>query len=535
MLLHGFIKRAVLLFAVPLFLLLPLLASAEEVGNYDVDITINDDASFSVVETVEYDFGAMDRHGFYRSILHRHPQDATAWYKERSIDLEVTSVSRDGGAERFVVSDDGDQTTIKIGKAESTINGKHVYQIAYTVRGGLSYLEDGKVELYWNATGNGWQVPLQNVTATVGPAAKLGEDNTCYRGLVYSTTLCNRGERSEEGITFTVNNLNPYEGLTVAVALDPESVPVGINEHIKLVLIIAPLITLLIGWYVRFVYRFKTFYRPGNRTIVPQYEPYNDLLPMFSGVLMDRRLDGRDVTAGLLYLAQSGFIKIKKIERTILGFIELDDYEVTLLKNIDLVDDTVLPSNFHRTILSLIFTVMSEGVSIKLSDIKKDQSRLRKNYAALTILRRSVVEDLIDRGFYERKYGMMRKTQKGYEAILHLKGFKRFLSVTDKERFTFHNAPQKSPEQFMEFLPYAVAFGVEEEWAKVFKDMEIDQPDWYEGAPGSFSAASIGNELSSFATAANAASGSGYTSSSSASGGGGFSGGGGGGGGGGSW
>jgi uncharacterized membrane protein len=126
---------------------------------------------------------------------------------------------------------------------------------------------------------------------------------------------------------------------------------------------------------------------------------------------------------------------------------------------------------------------------------------------------------------------MDRRTGLGYEALNHLEGFKLFLSVTDKERFAFHNAPEKSPELFMKYLPYAVAFGVEKEWAKVFASLTIPNPNWYEGSGGisAFSATALTSDLASFSTSFSASSG---TSGSS---GGGSSGGGGGGGGGGSW
>ena len=529
------VKRMATLLALPFFLCAPLFASAEEISNFDATIAINDDASLTVTETITYDFGPIQKHGIFRNISRRHPQESTSWYKQRRIDVEIESVTRNGSPERFVVTEEGDQVSVKIGKAESTITGVHTYQITYVVTGGLSYLEDGTVEVYWNVTGNDWQVPIRRTETLVGPASILRGDSNCYRGQVYSTTGCGRGVFSDDGVSFVATQLGPYEGVTVAAEINPSAVPVVVKEKLRVLFVIVPLILGFFGWLVNFVYRFKTFYRPGNLTIVPQYEPYQDVLPMFSGVLMDRRLDGRDVTAGLLYLAQTGFIKIKKIERMVLGFIERDDYEVVLQRNLSITSDTKLPSEFHGVVLGLLFTVMNEGVSIKLSDIKKNKDRQFKNYHALRTLHTAIIGDLIIRGFYERKYGMIRKTRKGYEAIQHLKGFKKFLSVTGKERFKFHNAPDKSPEQFMEFLPFAVAFGVEEAWAEVFKDIDIQQPDWYEGTPGSFSVMNIGKELSSFSTAANAASGSGYRSSSSASGGGGFSGGGGGGGGGGSW
>ena len=107
----------------------------------------------------------------------------------------------------------------------------------------------------------------------------------------------------------------------------------------------------------------------------------------------------------------------------------------------------------------------------------------------------------------------------------------------------FRNPPEKTPELFERFLPYALALGVEQHWMERFAGLFVQleergehyRPAWYHGHHwhvhdlGSFSnslGSSLGSALSSSSTA---------PGSSSGSGGGGSSGGGGGGGGGGGW
>ena len=81
----------------------------------------------------------------------------------------------------------------------------------------------------------------------------------------------------------------------------------------------------------------------------------------------------------------------------------------------------------------------------------------------------------------------------------------------------------------MAFLPYAIAFGVEKEWALAFKDITLPEPDWYDGNGHAFNAVYLSQSLGTFGSSMSSASGT------SASSGGGSSGGGAGGGGGGSW
>ena len=101
--------------------------------------------------------------------------------------------------------------------------------------------------------------------------------------------------------------------------------------------------------------------------------------------------------------------------------------------------------------------------------------------------------------FFSR--AMPRKTKRGAEVNVAINGFKWFLSVTETERLKFHNAPERSPNQFEEFLPYAMVLGVEKEWAEQFKSIYLTPPEWYDGSAGSvFGAAYLTSSLGSMAT-----------------------------------
>jgi uncharacterized membrane protein len=108
-----------------------------------------------------------------------------------------------------------------------------------------------------------------------------------------------------------------------------------------------------------------------------------------------------------------------------------------------------------------------------------------------------------------------------------------------------HAAPAKTAQLYERLLPYAIALGVENEWAKQFSGVLHDaaqgsegngyQPAWYNGTSLShFGAAAFGSALSA-SLSTTIASSSTAPGSSSGSSGGGSSGGGGGGGGGGGW
>jgi len=128
-------------------------------------------------------------------------------------------------------------------------------------------------------------------------------------------------------------------------------------------------------------------------------------------------------------------------------------------------------------------------------------------------------------------------TPLGRKRLDEIEGFRTFLEATEKDRLNFLNPPDRTPELFEKFLPYALALGVEQRWAEQFTEVlaaaaaEGRSPGWYSGTtPRGFSAASLASSLGDSLSSAVASS-----SGSSGSGGGGSSGGGGGGGGGGGW
>jgi len=127
-------------------------------------------------------------------------------------------------------------------------------------------------------------------------------------------------------------------------------------------------------------------------------------------------------------------------------------------------------------------------------------------------------------------------------------GFKAFLTAVDADRMQTIIPPNKTPELFERFLPYALALGVEHAWSEQFSQIlaraaTVDgagsragySPSWYSGRGfTSFSAAEFTSGFSSSFSSAISSSSSAPGSSSGSSGGG-SSGGGGGGGGGGGW
>ncbi|HWF96599.1 MAG TPA: DUF2207 domain-containing protein [Xanthobacteraceae bacterium] len=135
-------------------------------------------------------------------------------------------------------------------------------------------------------------------------------------------------------------------------------------------------------------------------------------------------------------------------------------------------------------------------------------------------------------------------TVTGREIMDRIEGFRQYLGVAEEDRLNALNPPDKTPELFEKFLPYAIALDVENRWAKRFAGVlaaagaGAAASTWYVGTrdwrndPVGF-ANHLGGALTH--TIASASSPPGSSSSGGGSGGGGSSGGGGGGGGGSGW
>ena len=128
-------------------------------------------------------------------------------------------------------------------------------------------------------------------------------------------------------------------------------------------------------------------------------------------------------------------------------------------------------------------------------------------------------------------------TLTGRKLMDKIEGFRLYLSVAEKERLNILNPPEKTPELFEKYLPYALALDVENQWSEQFANVlsaaATDggyRPGWYRGRSWRTTdmtgfASTLGTSFAGAISSASTAPGS-----SSGSGGGGSSGGGGGGG-----
>jgi uncharacterized membrane protein len=578
---------------VGLLILPSLVFGQEKITDFQSRIEINQDSSLSVTETITYDFDENQQHGIFRDI----PVEYDTSAGDRRIGVEVESVSRNGDTESYSILREGNNKRIKIGDPNETITGEHKYEIDYMVRGALNFFAGDRAELYWDVVGAQWEVPVEKASTRISlpPGSQASADDLkirCFSGDVGATSSCVSLSTTTDplGLTAQAQNIQPGQAMTSVLNFPDQLVQESTTvTQIRWFLsanpfVLAPLFVLVFGFILWLIYGKDP---EGRGTIVTQYEPPENIKPILAGALLHEKAQMRDITAGIIYLAEQGYISIERIEDD--GWFSSADYKLTRKRDLSSIEEdtyrslaTALFADRDISVSEMISlaTGASESAdmdlseSVKLSDLK-DSKEFAKTIRGLS---KEVKQSMKDRGWFVKRSKifkgvqgfvmlgtfamaiilfttarpsifdfiglfvalglevmfialMKRKTKEGAVLQENIEGFKHFLAMTQKERLEFHNAPERNPQEFMEYLPYAIAFGVEKEWAEQFGDLDMREPDWYHGtAAGGFAANDLANDMSgmsdSFSTAAGGASGAS---------GGGAAGGGAGGGGGGSW
>ena len=187
---------------------------AESITSYDARIAIQGDGSILVTEQIAYDFGNNQRHGIIREIPVRVRYNGSY---DRIYSIHVRSVQSPDAPDEYTVDNNGSYLGIKIGDPYQTVTGVNRYIISYLVRGALNGFADHD-ELYWNAVGDQWDVPIGRATVRVSAPAAVTRA-ACFAGPLGSTGSCQQAGIAKGVAHFTQAGLGPHEGLTVVVAI----------------------------------------------------------------------------------------------------------------------------------------------------------------------------------------------------------------------------------------------------------------------------------------------------------------------------
>jgi uncharacterized membrane protein len=535
-----------------LLLIYPAKAHAqtqEQILSFKDNITVNADSSVNVRETINYYFSPA-RHGIIRYLPNRYKDDTNGKYF--STPIEIISVTNEKNTPyKFSSTQDANNLKLQIGDPDTLVVGNYTYVISYKVTGIINNFSDHD-ELYYNVTGDKWDVPINNVSANVvlpGVVDKSKITNKCFTGSTGSTQQnCTYNNQ-----TFTSVNgpLTIVLGWNKGVVSETTRVYEASFRFESLWVWLLPLFILI---YFIFLYLKNGRDPKGRVTIVPEFSPPNNMRPAEMGTLIDEKADNTDISATLIDLAVRGYLKIEEKDKkfSLIKFkpagADLNSYEEKLFNSIfDTSTEKVsledIKSNDFAKTISEIKDLLYDSV-VAMGYFVKNPNTIRKRFLTAGIIIGFVGFPLFSLSFnlggavivsgliiliFSRS--MPKKTQEGVLAKEKSLGFKEFLYRADRFKLQW----QEKEKIFEKFLPYAIVFGVANEWAKNFKDIYNNPPDWYTSDAGTFNTVLFASSLHSFGSTASSSFSPPAASGSSGFGGGGFSGGGFGGGGGGSW
>ncbi len=333
------------------------------IDNYDVEIQVFEDNTYSVNEKIDV-FFTESRRGIYRTI---------PLYSSNS-DARVDSIEVEN--EPYKVSYDANSVEIRIGDPDIYITGQKIYDISYEFKIG----EDGIPsydEFYYNLIGDQWDTYINNATFTIKMPNDFDESNLSFQvGQFNQTDDTNSVDWEIQGNTIyaqTNRRLNNYEAVTIVLVLPEgyysEAKPLneGVNNYRYILYGLAIMLSIL---------TFFLWMRNGkdNKLVAPiQFYPPNELTPAEVGYLINETVDPKDVTSLIIYWASNGYLNIVEDEfddSTVLDKIKnkFRKPKFTLVKIKELDDEA---KDFEKIMFEDLFEVYGDGQRVTTGDLKQ--------------------------------------------------------------------------------------------------------------------------------------------------------------------
>lgn len=303
--------------------------------NIEASITINKDSTFDVIEKQTYfldgNFGYFNRDIAMKGI------DAIT-------DIEVF----DGNDNKISQDDLYIRTISGVKRVEwnfarrDFLDENKSWTVKYKVHGGINFLKDYD-EIYWNTIPSDRYVQIENVTVKVGlenrekfgtDLIRLYADNISdpikeysgYSEYIASDDYLLTVGRSVGGYyisqdnsqaIFWGKNIKPKTNFTI-VAGFPKGI-VDQSAYFKDFLsmyygYILSVTIILLSLIVAYAYWYRTEKsREGQRAVIPEYEPPQNLKPAIAEIILKEKLTDRGLSATIIDLAMRGYVTIREM------------------------------------------------------------------------------------------------------------------------------------------------------------------------------------------------------------------------------
>ncbi|HAZ27701.1 TPA: hypothetical protein DCY67_03650, partial [Candidatus Acetothermia bacterium] len=492
--------------AILLLVFASFLGVGEQILDYLVRAEIGEDGVVALTEEIRVRFDVA-RRGIFREI--------PIWYRlptgeSYRLRITVDEVLADRAAVPHRQYTEGRNLVLRIGDPDRTVRGEVLYTIRYRVARALRRY-DQEVELYWNAIGMDWAMPIARARVEIEFPPGLGATDVRavgFRGPLGSTdpfTL----DWEEALLRGETTGLRPGDGVTIAVRVPEHAVRLPgawqgfvwfLQDNLYAGIPIVVFLGMFLVWW-------KRGRDPEVGTVAPEFKAPGGIGPAEAGVLLDNRADPRDFAGGILSLATKGHLRIREVWTDDKGR-EPDDFELV-------ATESKAPVTPYE--MALREALLGGAESRKISDLKY------KLYEKMPGLSARLYMDLSEDGYYLANpdhvrgayYGlgigaivlagilaffaqslylglaigvsglivlafapfMPKRTGNGIEALRGVLGLVEYIRRAEVDRIEF----AARERHFDELLPYAMTLGLTDLWTKKFDGLLTKAPDWYQG------------------------------------------------------
>ncbi|WP_300331193.1 DUF2207 domain-containing protein [Fusobacterium sp.] len=489
-----------------IFLLYSLTALGYQytIEEYNSKININKNNIYNVEENLKVNFST-PRRGIYRII----PE------KFNGRDIKVSDIKTNTETH---IKNERNFTYIRLGESDKYITGIKNYLISFKYNLGWDN-DNSKDEVYYNIVGNDWDTVIKKVNFSITLPKSFDTDKIYFTSGRRGATKDNIGVKySIKGNTisgYTTKSLLPNESLTIAIPLEEGYFNTGFNKLFYffknfILFLIHPLI---IG-IVYLIYRKNRDTSPIIDTV--EFYPPDNLTPTELGYYIDGRVDGKDLTSMIFYWGNKGYLNIEESGSE--GLFKTKTFIITKLKDISTdksfekylfdslfsysinnkVNISSLKNKFYKNIEKCIslfeIELIEKNKTLYSASSRKTAKKIQLFIPLTMVLTFLAIGFLGDNRIYVTlplfigcvisaqaityfAQKSKKRSEYGNKILGRCLGFKRFLTVTEKDKLEM--LLKENPSYFYDILPYTIVLGVSDLWADKFKDLVTTPPTWY--------------------------------------------------------
>lgn len=320
------------------------------ITSFDITMDVDENGLIHVDQKIDTQFNIYG-HGIYAYLPQSYSMtwDLEGQTYERSYYFPIRDVFVEGTPYESE-SDSYNNIVLKIGDANTTITGPQSYHYGYTLQ--LRDLDlNGYQAFYLDLVGEGWEMPMDQVTFSITLPKPWPSDISFYTGAYGSSQVADVSYSiSGNTLSGTLNTpLSRYQALTILAPLNQDFFTfIPPADYSTLALMV------LVGLSILIFLLYLRFGRDEQVVETVEFYPINGYSSAMSGFVYDGLVDTKDVISLIIEWAYKGYLTITEHENK-------KDFTLTKLK--DISSDEI---RAEQTLFNQVFASGEEATSSEL-------------------------------------------------------------------------------------------------------------------------------------------------------------------------